>query len=319
MNGIFEWLQGAAIAIAALFAPAPSPIDRFYGYAEGEYVRVAPREGGTLAERPIRRGDRVAPGAILARLEDGSERAGLADAHARLGQAEAQLANLRKGRRTPEIDALEAQRAQAEATARLSEAQYRRQTRLPAGQVVSVDRIEQARAAFERDRARVSELAADIALARMAARDDEIDAAEAAVAVARAGVEQAEWRLGQRTLRAPTAALVFDTLFEPGEFVPAGSPVATLLPPGNVKLRFFVPEAARAGMSVGQAVAIACDGCPDGLGGTVSYVSPQAEFTPPVIYSRESRSKLVYMVEARLADGGRLDPGQPVEVTRVAR
>src|SRR5690606_30635882 len=111
------------------------------------------------------------------------------------------------------------------------------------GQVVSVDRVDQARAAFERDRARVAELTADLAVARLAARDDEIDAAEAAVEAARAGVAQSAWRLGQRTLSAPAAALVTDTMFEPGEFVPAGSPVVTLLPPGSVKLRFFVPQA----------------------------------------------------------------------------
>lgn len=319
MTGIVEWVQGAALAVVGLFAAAPPPVGQFYGYAEGEYVRIAPREGGLLTDRPVRRGDRVEAGAVVARLEDGSERAGLADARARLAQAEAQVANLRKGRRTPEIDALEAQRAQAEATARLSEAQYRRQTRLPAGQVVSVDRVEQARAAFERDRARVAELTADLAIARMAARDDEIDAAEAAVETARAGVAQAEWRLNQRTLRAPAAALVADTLFEAGEFVAVGAPLASLLPAGNVKLRFFVAQSELSGMAVGQRLAVACDGCPAGLGATVSYVSPQAEFTPPVIYSRESRSKLVYLVEARLADGRTLNPGQPVEVRRAAR
>ena len=318
MTAVLEWLHGAALALVGLFMAQPVPAGHYYGYAEGDYVRLAPREGGILAERPVRRGDRVAAGAAIGRLEDGSERAGVADARARLAQAEAQLANLRKGRRTPEIDALEAQRSQAEATARLSEAQYRRQSRLPAGQVVSVDRVEQARAAFERDRARVAELTADLAVARMAARDDEIDAAEATVAVAGAGVAQAEWRLGQRALTAPAAGLVTDTLFEPGEFVPAGSPVATLLPPGNLKLRFFVPEADLAGVAVGQGLAVACDRCPAGLRAGVSWVSPQAEYTPPVIYSRESRAKLVYLVEARLDGEARLNPGQPVEVMRVA-
>ncbi|BBK32090.1 HlyD family secretion protein [Stella humosa] len=316
---MMEWMQAAVAALLGLFSPAPDQPARFYGYAEGEYVRLAPREGGTLRELRIRRGETAAAGQAVAVLEDGSERAALADARGRLAQAEAQLANLRKGRRTPEIEALEAQRTQAAAAMRLSEAQYRRQRQLPAGQVVSVDRIDQARAAFERDRARVAELAADLDLARMSARDDEIDAAGAAVEIARAGIEQAEWKLGQRTLSAPVAALAADTLFEPGEFVPAGGAVVSLLPPGNVKLRFYVPEAALSGMAIGMELAVGCDRCPAGLRARVSFVSPQAEFTPPVIYSRESRAKLVYLVEARPLAGASLNPGQPVELSRPSR
>lgn len=141
----------------------------------------------------------------------------------------------------------------------------------------------------------------------MAARDDEIDAAEATVACGRRRRGPGGRRLDS-ALTAPAAGLVTDTLFEPGEFVPAGSLVATLLPPGNLKLRFFVPEADLAGVAVGHGPAVACDRCPAGLRAAVSWVSPQAEYTPPVIYSRESRAKLVYLVEARLAGEARLIP-----------
>ena len=323
MNGFPVTRRAAALALPALvagvfvFASLPAAAQTFYGYAEGEYARLAPREGGTLAELRVKRGDRVDAGDVVAVLESGDERARLDEARARLAQAEAQLADLRKGKRTPEIDALIAQRAQAEATLRLSEAQFARNMRLPAGEVVSEEKLDQARAAVERDRARVAELAAQIATARLAARGDEIGAAEAAVAVARAQAAQADWRLGQRTLKAPAKALVSDTLFVAGEYVPAGTPVASLLPDGNVKLRFFVPEPQLAGIKIGQAVEVRCDGCGPGLKAAIVYVSPEAEYTPPVIYSRETRAKLVFMVEARPAPGSRLNAGQPVEVTAV--
>lgn len=312
MAAILEWLRATIAAVAALFAPVPAePV--FYGYIEGEYARLAPREGGHLKELRVARGDTVAAGQTVAVLEAGNETALRDETKARLAQAEAQLANLRKGKRTPEIDALIAQRAQAEAQLKLSKLQLDRQSKLPVSEVVSQDRLDQLRAAYERDRARVNELTAQVAVARLAARDDEIDAAEAAVAIARATLAQAEWRLGQRALVAPAAALVADTLYVAGEYVPANSPVVSLLPPGNVKLRFFVPEPTLAGLRIGEEVDVRCDGCPAGLSARVTFVAPQAEYTPPVIYSRETRAKLVFLIEAKPSSAG-LHPGQPIEV-----
>jgi HlyD family secretion protein len=89
----------------------------------------------------------------------------------------------------------------------------------------------------------------------------------------------------------------------------------SLLPPENIKIRFFVPEPVLANIRVGQQVSIACDACPGDLTGTVSFISPQAEFTPPVIYSRESRAKLVFLVEAKPGKPSVLHPGQPVEAS----
>jgi HlyD family secretion protein len=109
------------------------------------------------------------------------------------------------------------------------------------------------------------------------------------------------------------AGLVHETYFVEGEWVPAGRPVAALLPPANIKLRFYVPENVVSTIALDQAVAVRCDGCPAGLSGKVSFVSNQAEYTPPVLYSKESRTKLVFLVEARL-QGAALRPGQPVDV-----
>ena len=111
-----------------------------------------------------------------------------------------------------------------------------------------------------------------------------------------------------------------DTFFRVGEWVQAGQPVLALLPPGNVKARFFVPEGVVGRLQMGAAVNIVCDGCAAPIPAKISFISSRAEYTPPVIYSNAQRAKLVFMVEARpsAADGARLKPGQPVDVLPVA-
>jgi HlyD family secretion protein len=126
---------------------------------------------------------------------------------------------------------------------------------------------------------------------------------------------QAQWRLDQKTQVAPAAGVVTDTLFRPGEWVAAGAPIVSLLPPGNVKVRFYVPEPQLAAVRVGGSVAVRCDGCASTIAARIAFIAPQAEYTPPVIYSRENRAKLVYLVEARPEPPDpALHPGLPVEV-----
>jgi HlyD family secretion protein len=142
-------------------------------------------------------------------------------------------------------------------------------------------------------------------------------AQSAQVAAARAALEQAQWKLDQKSIAATREGRVHDTLYREGEWVAAGNPVVRLLPPGNVKVRFFVPEALVGAISAGRAASVRCDGCAADVPVTVTYVANDAEFTPPVIYSNETRAKLVFMVEARPApaDASKLRPGQPVSVT----
>ena len=150
--------------------------------------------------------------------------------------------------------------------------------------------------------------------APLAARSDEIDAARADRRGAEADLALARWREGQKQRQAPTAALVQDVMYRVGEWVPAGAPVVALLPPGALKVRFFVPEQLLPQARVGREVLLACDGCAAGLKARIRWVSAQAEFTPPVIYSNGSRSKLVFMVEADPLDAAALKPGQPLDV-----
>jgi HlyD family secretion protein len=293
------------------------PAGGYQGYAEGEFVLVAAPAAGRLEKRFVARGAEVEAGAPLFALEQENEQAARHEAEQRLRNAEAKLANIAAGRRKPEIDAIRAQEAQAAAARELSTRQLKQQEELYAKKFISAANLDAAKANYARDIARVEELEAQVRLARMAiGRDKEVAAAQADVEAARAVLAQSDWRLAQRAVAAPAKALVFDTLYSQGEWVAAGAPVVSLLPPGNLKLRFFVPETAVGGLALGQAVSAACDGCSAPVAAKISYISRQAEYTPPVIYSREQRAKLVFLVEARPApaDAVRLKPGQPLDV-----
>jgi HlyD family secretion protein len=313
-----ESVGGVLARIAAVLGIGGDPRAGLYGgYVEAEYVYVTSQIGGTLLGLAVERGQEVAANVHLFQLDDAAERAARDEATERLHQADAQLANLLTGRRQPEIDALLAQRAQVEASLQQTEAELARQAQLRARGIATGQAYEIARMQRDRDRARIEELTAQLRVARMPAREDEIRAAQAAVLAARAALAQAEWRLAQKTGEAPAAGLVVDTLYRPGEMVQAGTPVVQLLPPENIKIRFFVPQAQVAQIAVGQRVRIACDGCTP-VTATVRYISPRAEFTPPVIYSREQRARMVFMVEARPDEHpGQLRVGQPVDVALV--
>jgi len=304
-----------AILLVALSGCHPANDAAFSGYAEGEYVRVASPYAGSLTTLNVKRGDRIEAGAPLFALEQENERAARQEAVARVSQVESQLENLRKGRRPDEVAAVRAQLAQAEAGLKLSAAELKRTEDLVASKFLSPAKLDEARSAQERDRSRVVELNAQLKVTQLAGRSDEIAAAESEVKAAREQLAQAEWKLQQKSQRAPSAALVADTLYTTGEWVQAGMPVVSLLPPENIKLKFFVPEKQLSSMKIGQDVSVSCDGCA-ALTAKITFVAPQAEYTSPLIYSKENRDTLVFMIEARTKpeDAAKLHPGQPVEV-----
>jgi HlyD family secretion protein len=147
----------------------------------------------------------------------------------------------------------------------------------------------------------------------------DFDAAKAALREAESRVASSQTRLARRSLASPVSGVVQKVYFRPGEMVAAGRPVVAILPPGNVKVRFFVPEPILARVAYGDEVTVACDGCGAAMTAKVSFIAASAEYTPPVIYSLDERSKLVYLIEARPADPTRLRVGQPVDVTLPVR
>ena len=307
------WMLGL-VAAALAAGCGREARDVFQGYAEADYVDVATAEPGQLESLGAAKGDAIAAGAPLFALEAAREAAALRQAQEQLAAAQAQLQDLRQGKRPPELDVVRAQLEQARAEATRAGAERARDAAQFASGGIAQAQLDRSQAAADAAAARVRELERQLEVAQLPARTDQIAAQEAQEAAAQAAVEQAAWRLGQKTVAAPVAGQVFDVLYQPGEWVAAGRPVVRLLPPGNVKIRFFVPETALGALAVGQALAVRCDGCADGIPAKITYISPEAEYTPPIIYSNETRSKLVFMVEARPLDGANLHPGQPLEV-----
>lgn len=304
-----------ALTLAAGCTPAPVP-GRYQGYIEAEYVYVASPQGGALRSLSVQRGQDVTTGAPLFELDPEPEAALVRQAADGLDQARARLRDLRKGQRPSEVAAVEARRDQARANLTLAENEFRRMDQLYRDEVVPVEDVDRARASRAQYEAEVAQYTADLETARLGARPDVVAEAEAAVSAAQAELTRAEWILAQKKQAAPVDGAVHDTLYRPGEWVAPGSPVVVVLPPGNLKARFFVPQGELSSVPPGTAVRVTFDGGAGPYEARVSYVSTQAEFTPPVIYSAETRDKLVFMVEAKLApsDFGALRPGQPVDV-----
>jgi HlyD family secretion protein len=295
----------------------PADPAAWQGYAEADYVKVAPTQAGQLTWVAVARGDWVATGELLFTQDDVDARAARDQAAQTLAQAEQQLANLEAGGKPTEIRQAEANLADAQATLVRTQADLNRgEALLPKGDATQQS-VDQLRADYRSAQAKVAALQAALAqsLAPLG-RDNEIAAQRAAVAAARAALDMANWQVAQRRVSAPAAARVADVLARPGETMAAGAPVVSLLPPANIFVRFFVPEAELAGVHAGDKVALSCDRCPAGLAATISFISPQAEYTPPLIYSESSKSKLVFMLEARppLSEAALLNPGQPIEV-----
>ena len=305
----------ALIAAAALALPAceKRDPDLFQGYVEGEYVMLASPYAGQLEKLQVRRGDQVDAGAPAFVLEQAAERAARLEAEERVRSAQARLQTLTEPRREPEVAALREEVNAAQAAAEFSRSELARQQDLIRQGYTTRPRLDEARATHARDLARVREAEAQLRNAQMPlGRSAERKAAEAELQAAKAALAQAHWKLEQKTVAAPVAGMVQDTFYVPGEWVGAGRPVVSILPPDNIKARFYVPETVVGSIAAGRTVGISCDGCPP-LEGTVSYVSSRAEFTPPVLYSKESRAKLQFLVEARLGEA-RLRPGQPIDV-----
>jgi HlyD family secretion protein len=310
--------RAVVIALAAVAGCAQEPPPGWQGYVEGEFVLLASPYAGQLQKLHVQRGDRIEAGKPVFVLEQQNERAARLEAEERLNTAEARLENLEAARRKPEIEAQRAELAEAVAARELSARQLAQQEKLFKDGFVSQARLDEARAAHTRDVARVANAEAQLKSAlQPVGRDAERKAAEGEIAAARAALAQAAWRQEQKRVDAPVAGFVQDTFFVEGEWVPAGRPVASLLPPGNVKVRFYVREPMIQSLPVGRAVQITCDGC-EPVTARVNFVSTQAEFTPPVLYSKESRQKLMFLVEARPETSAiRLHPGQPVDVTLI--
>lgn len=304
-------LLAALLLLAACDRPTGTGL---LGYVEADYVYAAPVSSGRITEVAVKRGDNVAAGAKLFALDAIDEAAKRDQAAAALAEAKAKLADLQSGERPEELAIIQAQLDAAKASMTLSVPRVERRRKMVTSKIVGEEEVDEAESALLADRGHIAEYNARLAAAKLPARADQIAAAEHAVAQAEAELASAQWVLDQRTVVASAAGRVEDIYFRTGEEVNAGAAVLQLLPAPNLKLRLYVPEPKLGAYKIGQKLGIACDGCAGGQTATITFIATTAEFTPPVIYSRESRAKLVYLIEGRPDDAAQpWHPGQPIE------
>jgi HlyD family secretion protein len=308
----------AAVVLTAawmLFRPRPPVPIAWQGYAEADFVKVGPTQPGLLTAVHVARGERVVKGQPLFEQDPADDKAAVDQARRLLQQARDQLANLLSPAKSSEIEQAKANLRDAEAARDRAQQDLGRSSSLLKSGSATQQVVDQEETALRSAEAKVAAATAALATANAAmGRPAEIEAQKSLVDSLEAALKQAEWRLDQRSVAAPDAGVVADVIAFPGETLAAGAPVVSLLPPQNIFVRFFIPEPELARVHVGDRVAFSCDDCPKDLGGAVSYISPQAEYTPPFIYSEQTRSKFVFLAEARPSptQATLLNPGQPV-------
>lgn len=285
------------------------------GYAEGRQLNLAPRSAGILTTLNVTEGDQVEAGAALFAVDSERAQAQLDEAKAANAAAEAQLMNLRKGGRPEEIRAAQETLREAQASFTLAGQTFKRTESLVERGVLSTARLDQDRATLDATRARVTEAQSRLEIIQLPARSDVIEAAEREVEARKSMIVRAETELRDRSIIAPTSGRIEVIYRRVGEIAGPSAPVLALLPPDQKRIRFFVPEPMLGQVRHGARVGLQCDSCEAGMGGEIVFISNQAEFTPPVIFSEKERAKLVYLVEARPDDPEKFLNGQPVIVS----
>lgn len=265
------------LLLLPLLAACEKPHEgQWLGYAEGDAAFVSAPTPGWVTNLKVERGAVVKKGDALFTLDNTSQTASRDQAEAAIAQAQGQM-------------------GQALANLDLARRQFERQKGLLDSAATSRQLYDQARSAYDAAEAQVEQI-------------------KASENQARATLSNAAYQLSQRQIVSLTEGRVQDIYFRPGEYVPAMTPVISILPPENVYVRFFVPEDQFSRIRLGQRVRIHCDGCADNIVASVTFIASQQEFTPPVIFSNQSRKQLVFKVEARAPGGLKLNPGQPVDV-----
>ncbi|NCX93732.1 MAG: HlyD family efflux transporter periplasmic adaptor subunit [Gammaproteobacteria bacterium] len=311
---IVKW-SGVACAILLLGCSKHS--DSQQGYVDADYLYVSSYVAGKLESLRVNRGDSVKAGQLLYTLEQDPEADDLASAIANTEEAQAKLSDLLTGERPSELATIQAQIEQAEAQLEFDHRQLVRSQYL-----VKTNNLEQAQLDQDLENEKVSlgkinELKNTLMTANLPARVQQIEAARSALNSAYGALARAQWMLSQTETKAPVSGLVFDVYHWPGEEIGVQIPVLSILDPTRTKVVFFVPEAKLASLKIGQTVSVSCEGCQSVGHPVIRYISPQAEYTPPVIYSREQSSKLVYRIEAYFEAKTAFNwhPGQPVTVS----
>lgn len=285
------------------------------GYIEGEYVYISPTESGILDEIYVVKGQQIKQGDIIFSVSKDVWQANIIQAQNKLDQAIAQYTNLGKGKRQQELDIIIEQKAQAEANFKNIELEYQRMSKLIQAEAISQAAYDKSFADYQSAKAKVAELNASLEAAKLSAREDELKSALNEIEIAKQELRKVKQQAGNNTAISKVTGIVHDVYFRLGETVSAGNPIVSILPPDNVKIRFYVSEKVLPKIKVNTPISVECDGCSEPISAKISYISTSSEYAPPVIYSTESRDKLLFLVEGHFDDNNQILPvGLPISV-----
>lgn len=308
-------IAGFFMGLLALIIPGVAPQTEYHGYVEADYLYIAPEGAGRITALNVAEGARIDAGQVLFTLDDTAQRAGTRAADAREAVAAANWQNLKTGSRVAEVNVIRANLQKAVADLSLAQLTLNRDLRLEEKGFASTAQLDGDKAKVATAEAQVAQLSAQLEVAALPARDSQLIAAEKSLQAAEADADLAQSNLDARSVLAPENAFVERVYFRTGEVVGVGVPVMSILPPGALKARFFVPESVRAKLTIGDTMQVTCDGCDDGITAVMIYMASDPQHTPPIIYSREERARLVFMAEARLSEDAHLLPGQPISIS----
>lgn len=308
-------LSAAGLGVFLAFGSADAGEHPLSGYVEGEPLYPASPVAGRLVGLSVQRGDVVKAGASLFAVDPSQTQAARDQAAAEAEAARALAADARRGQRPAELGVIEAQLTAARAVLHEADTSLKRIRPLAEAGASPRAQLDSAIASRATAQANVRAIEKQLEAAKLGARSDQAEAAQDRVRQAEAALGAAEARLSDLSPKAPASGRVEDVFFQAGEWVPANQPILALIPDDRVRLRFFAPQDSIAAYTVGREIAFTCDGCPKDLKAKLTYVSPRPEFTPPVIYSREARDRMVFLVEAAPTTSQGLTPGQPIDVS----
>ncbi len=302
------------LCITGLVGCSDTPETRSHvGYVESEWRYIASPGSGWLVSRPAQEGVTVAVGALLFELDNDQELVAVREAGGRIEQAVAEAENLATGARPAEISVLKARVAEAEARLKQTKSERDRVLPLVKRGLEPDSSRDQVLANYDIAFAALNVAKENIKVAELAARDAQRAAATAQTTTAEAVRASAEVRLAKRSVFAAISGTVTEVFRYPGEFVTMGTPVLAIQPADSLKVRFFVSQSELTQFALGMTINAHADGMTTPVKAVVSYIATEAEFTPPVIYSKNVRDKLVFMIEARLPENSRLLPGLAVD------
>lgn len=314
----FEGMKIRRIIIIALTSLMlscwKSAPDHYQGYVEGELAFLSSPFGGTLFKLQVKRGQAVKKGDLIFALDPNPEALQIKQNQAEVLQAEKVHQDLKNPRRTPEIAAIKAEIEQIDAKIKLAQVQVQRFRQLYEKNASSKDALDRVVSQLEELQHAKEERLSNFQLANQGSRKEQIDAQLAQVQAVTARLQQTQWQLAQKTVYAPADGTIFDTYYLVGEFVPNQTAVVSLLSPKELRIEFFVPAEKLATLHVQQEITFNCAGCEYDNRAIVSYISPEAEYVPPLVYSRDNYDKLVFRVKANIVSATKFKPGQPVTV-----